>query len=116
MAFILIVEDTPNIRLLLSTILRQLGHRVMEAQNGLEALEYLKTHPPDIIMTDINMPGMDGLELITAIRRSRSRIPIVVVSAYNQEVEQALKSGANHHLIKPFARQQLIDVVNQVLH
>lgn len=115
MACVLVVEDERNIRLLLTTIMRQLGHDVMEAANGHDALAALNKGLPDILLTDLRMPGMGGVQLIEVVSSHFPRLPIVVVSAFNDQIEKALQTGARHYLVKPFAKRQLVDMVSGLL-
>lgn len=85
-------------------------------KNGLEALDVIMDTAPDIVMTDIKMPGMDGLELIGKIRQIDQRIQFIILSGY-QEFEfakQAMQFGVRHYLLKPISEEQIIEAVQQI--
>jgi DNA-binding response OmpR family regulator len=103
MATILIVDDNEEIRLFLRTVLR-VEHRIIEASNGSDAMVLFYHHKPDLIITDLNMPFMSGLELVQAIRASGSKIRIIVASARFHDVTeriQLLEAGADLCVEKP---------------
>jgi CheY-like chemotaxis protein len=103
MATVLIAEDTPEERYLLATELRIAGRQVREACDGKEALELFRVSSPDAVITDIEMPNFDGIGLITAIRKIETHLPIVVVSAGDeQELQRARAAGADLCIAKPF--------------
>jgi len=91
--------------------------QVITASNGFEALDYLRIEPLDIILTDIQMDGMNGIELMETILAERSDVPIVVISAYDEfdYAQRCLRLGARDYLIKPVSPQQLNQVVGRVL-
>jgi CheY-like chemotaxis protein len=115
MACILVVEDERNIRQLFTTILQQQGHEVIEAADGHAALAALKQRLPDLLLTDLRMSGMSGVQLVAEVTRRFPKLPIVVVSAFNDQIELALQTGAKVYLVKPFAKRQLVEVVNKLL-
>lgn len=109
---VLVVDDASLIRLYYRDALERAGFHVDEALNGLEALEKLLAAPADLLIVDINMPQMDGLTFLRALRRQAppiAAIPAVVVSteAGPQDVEAARKAGANLYLVKPVAQDVL---------
>jgi two-component system KDP operon response regulator KdpE len=106
---ILIVDDEPQITRVLRTSLQSNGHEVTVAHNGLEGLElFLKTRP-ELVITDLAMPGMDGTELTREIRE-RSQVPIIVLSVRSQDAAKvlALDEGADDYITKPFSIQELM--------
>jgi len=106
---ILIVDDEPQITRVLRTSLQSNGHDVTVAQDGIEALEkFLKTKP-DLVITDLAMPGMDGIELTREIRQ-RSQVPVIVLSVRSQDASKvaALDEGADDYITKPFSIQELL--------
>ena len=115
MVSILVVEDEHNIQLLLNHILRGMGHKVKVVSNGVEALAALKHDAPDIVLTDLKMPRMTGLELITIIRRDFPNMPIIAVSAHNDSAQLALRLHKVYQLPKPFTKQQLATILNTVI-
>ena len=106
---ILVVDDEPQITRVLRTTLQSNGHEVTVAQDGAQALElFLKTQP-DLVITDLAMPGMDGIELTREIRH-RSQLPIIVLSVRTQDASKvaALDEGADDYITKPFSIQELL--------
>ena len=102
---IMIVDDCNTTRKLLGHYLRSRGYSVVFAENGLDALEKLAINDVNLVMTDLNMPYMDGIELISTIRSDSelSEIPILMVTTESddKEREKAIISGANGYMIKP---------------
>jgi two-component system KDP operon response regulator KdpE len=108
-AHVLVVDDEPAIRRLLRTSLDLEGYRVSEAETGTAALARLAGDPPDVVLLDLGLPDMDGLEVIRAIR-ARSPVPIVVLSAREDERGKvaALDLGADDYVTKPFGIAELV--------
>jgi len=106
---ILVVDDEPQITRVLKTTLSSQGYGVRSAGNGQEALNELKVWSPDLVITDLRMPTMDGLELCKHIR-SHSSIPIIVLSVKGEETikVQALDAGADDYITKPFSVNELL--------
>jgi two-component system KDP operon response regulator KdpE len=106
---ILIVDDERQITRMLRTSLQSHGYEVQVAQDGLEALALFEQSPPDLIVTDLSMPNMDGLELTRAVRRIADT-PIIVLSVREQESTKiaALDSGADDYVAKPFSMPELM--------
>lgn len=106
---ILVVDDEPQITRVLRMSLQSSGYEVIVAKHGAEALERFLESPPDLIITDLSMPVMDGLELTRAIRR-HSDTPIIVLSVRDQEATKvtALDQGADDYITKPFSMQELL--------
>lgn len=112
MARVLVVEDELNVRLLITFILKQMGWEVVEAQSGGDALDALATEGDfDLVITDILMPYVNGIELIEELKREYPDIPILVTSAHTPESIEALEKGADRSLPKPFSKQQLVESV-----
>lgn len=110
---ILIVDDASLVRLYYRTILEEAGYRVEEALNGLEALEKLLDMPADLLLVDVNMPQMDGLTFLAALRRKAHplcSIPALITSTESsqQDFDAARLAGANFYLVKPIDRQTLL--------
>ncbi len=117
---VLVVEDNPIGRKLLSTLLRDLGIRVSEAVNGDEALEYVAKEDFDLIMLDVQLPGLSGLEVTSRIRAmggARLAVPVVAVTAHAlpSERQRFLAAGMNDCLVKPLSEAQLREVLQQHL-
>ncbi|MEJ1976019.1 MAG: response regulator [Acetobacteraceae bacterium] len=109
---ILVVDDANLVRLYYRDALERAGYAVEEAMNGLEALEKLLTTPADLIIVDVNMPQMDGLTFLRALRRRElplSATPALVTSteAAPADVDAARAAGANFYLVKPVAQETL---------
>jgi two-component system KDP operon response regulator KdpE len=108
-AKILIVDDEPQIRRVLRTTLTSQGYTVAEARTGDEALEQIRNERPDLILLDVNMPGISGLETCREIRSS-SDIPIIMLTVRGTEKDkvQALDAGADDYVTKPFGSDELM--------
>jgi two-component system, OmpR family, KDP operon response regulator KdpE len=108
-AKILIVDDEPQIRRVLRTTLSSQGYTVAEARTGDEALEHIRNERPDLILLDVNMPGISGLETCREIRSS-SDIPIIMLTVRSSEHDkvQALDAGADDYVTKPFGSEELM--------
>lgn len=110
---ILIVEDASLVRMYYREALEGAGFVVDEALNGLEALEKLLTAPVDLLVVDVNMPQMDGLTFVKALRRQTppiASIPVLITTTESSslDVQAARKVGANYYLIKPVGQEQLV--------
>lgn len=116
---VLIVDDSSFMRYHIKKIISTLEdfEVVGEASNGLRALEELTKIRPDLILTDISMPEMDGIELIKNLKRFGVKAKIVVVSALGQEfkVVEAIEAGATDFVIKPYEMKNLVDKIRAVL-
>ncbi len=106
---ILIVDDEPQITRVLRTTLQSNGHDVTVAKDGIEALDLFMKTQPELVITDLTMPNMDGIELTREIRQ-RSQIPIIVLSVRSQDAAKvaALDEGADDYITKPFSIQELL--------
>jgi two-component system KDP operon response regulator KdpE len=115
-ATILIVDDEPQIRRVMRTTLTSHGYSVVEASSGEEALEKLRAERPDLIILDVNMPGISGLETCAEIRTS-SDVPIIMLTIRNSERDkvQALDAGADDYVVKPFGVQELMARIRAAL-
>jgi CheY-like chemotaxis protein len=117
---ILIVDDDPETRRVLREILEPLEHSVVEAGNGREALPLVERHQPDLMIVDILMPEMDGLETIRFLRRKGYRMPIIAMPAGKYLTEQrysefARSFGADDILLKPFGQADVLKVLRRTL-
>jgi two-component system KDP operon response regulator KdpE len=106
---VLVVEDEPQLMRFLRATLPAHGYRVLEATNGAQALVEAQTRQPDLVLLDLGLPDIDGVE-VTRKLRGWSSVPIVVVSARGQERDkvQALDAGADDYLTKPFGTDELL--------
>ena len=108
-ANILVVDDGPQIRRVLRSTLTARGYVITEAKTGEEALESLRKGRPDLILLDVNMPGMGGMEACREIRRG-SDTPIIMLTVRNAERDKvaALDAGADDYVVKPFGIEELL--------
>lgn len=111
---ILVVDDEPRIVKLLSLKLRLSGYEVIKAYSGPEAIAGLRTMHPDLVLLDIVMPGMDGLEVLQQLR-SFSQTPVIVLTARPDAISRALSFGANDGMIKPFNPDNLVERIRSTL-
>lgn len=116
MARILIVDDDTHIREVVHFALTQAGHHVVEAKGGREALARFSSETLDLVVLDILMPDLDGIEVCRELRRS-SRVPIVFLSSRDEELDRilGLELGADDYLTKPFSPRELVARVKAVL-
>jgi two-component system KDP operon response regulator KdpE len=107
---VLIVDDERSIRVSLRTILSGLGYVIVEAARGEEALSLIRTARFDVVLLDINMPGMGGIEVCRKMRRVSPRLPIVMLTVQDSEDRkvEALDAGADDYITKPFQLRELI--------
>ena len=118
---ILIVEDSPTMRVLLSSALEDLGSpvKITEAESGFEALRCLPREAYDLIVTDINMPDINGLELVSFVKSNPAyrSIPLIIVSTEGSERDRdkGLELGADAYLVKPFDPKVLWQVAQDLL-
>jgi PAS domain S-box-containing protein len=114
---VLIVDDSKSARSFLREIIANLGHRVFEAANGREGLELLDCQSPDIILTDLEMPEMDGLAFIGELRNTCPQIPVIVISVKSSydDVIEAVRRGAWDYLVKPIREEDLDIIINRSL-
>ena len=106
---ILVVDDEPQITRVLRTSLQSNGHEVTVAQDGADALDQFLKAQPELVITDLAMPGMDGIELTREIR-ARSQVPVIVLSVRGNDASKvaALDEGADDYITKPFSIQELL--------
>jgi two-component system KDP operon response regulator KdpE len=106
---ILLVEDEPQMRRFLRVALEGSGYRYLEASSGTEGLAMAAQYRPDVLLLDLGLPDMDGLQVVTRLREW-SGLPVIVISARGQESDKvgALDAGANDYLTKPFGTRELL--------
>jgi two-component system chemotaxis response regulator CheY len=112
----LIVDDSSTMRRIIKNSLKRIGFEdILEASHGKEALEIYED--ADIILTDWNMPEMDGLEFVKKVRSKDKSIPILMVTtnAAKDDIVEALKNGVNNYIVKPFTPETLKEKVEAVL-
>ncbi|MCA2218508.1 response regulator transcription factor [Jidongwangia harbinensis] len=119
MSTILLVEDDPDIRQLVSFKLVRAGLRVVEAADGLSALDAARRHSPDLVILDVRMPRMSGLEVCRELRAGPlpTEVPIIMLTARArpQDLEQAYAAGATDYVVKPFSPRALLERVQSAL-
>jgi len=115
-ASILVVDDEPQIRRVLRSTLSTHGYEIAEATTGEEALEWVRKEPPDLVLLDMNMPGMGGVEACREIRRA-SDAPIIMLTVRNAERDKvaALDAGADDYVVKPFGIEELLARIRAAL-
>ena len=115
---ILIVEDSPSEMELMSHYLRESGFMVLNATGAKQGLEVALEQKPNVILTDVVMPGMSGFELCRNLKKNPAtqKIPIIICTSKNQEIDRlwGMKQGADAYITKPFSREQLIQSVKSI--
>jgi len=116
---IMVVDDNPDIITIVRTILEGKGYSVLSATSGAELLNMLKTQKPDLIILDIMMPEMDGLEVLSRLKglTETASIPVILLTAKVQyeDVLGGYKLGADYYITKPFTSTQLVNGINLLL-
>ncbi|MBS4206814.1 response regulator [Bacillus sp. FJAT-50079] len=114
---ILIVDDQFGIRVLLNEILQKEGYEIYQASNGQQALEITKAHTPDLVLLDMKIPGMDGLEIFREMKKIEPNIRVIIMTAYGEleMIEASNKLGALAHFAKPFDINEIRDAVKKYI-
>ncbi|MFO7982859.1 MAG: response regulator [Desulfuromonadales bacterium] len=116
---ILMAEDSASVRMLMTKALAGAGYDVIEARDGEEALEHMRSAPFDMLITDLNMPRMDGINLIRTVRQIDGNrfLPIIMLTSEGDEAsrQRGRKAGASSWIVKPFKSEQLLQLVRTVL-
>ncbi|WP_047515794.1 sigma-54 dependent transcriptional regulator [Methylophilus sp. Q8] len=114
---ILAVDDEPHMRRLLEISLRQAGYRALSAGNGREALELIQQQQIDLVVSDLHMPGMSGLQLLSAIRKQYEQLPFIMVTAQGEikTAVEAMKLGASDYILRPFELETLEIAIQKAL-
>ena len=120
MSNVLIVDDSSTMRKIITRSLRQAGFvvdEIFEAGDGFEGLSALGANKIDLILSDINMPNMDGLEFVKSVRGKGSKVPIVMITTEGGEeiIKEAIESGASDSIKKPFTPDQLQEKLGGLL-
>lgn len=113
----LVVDDEEAMRSILTRILEMEGIRVLSAADGQQAIQMIRTNTPDVVLLDVRMPGLNGIEVLKTIRQTNSHLPVVLITAYadiRQSVE-AMKAGAYDYLLKPFANAEVARITFEAL-
>lgn len=116
-ATILLVDDNRDILIILEGMLRANNYHVATAVDGRSGLQMVEEYRPDLILLDMNMPVMDGLEMLTVLRQTDSIIPVILMTAYGSEqmLTEALRLGVRDYLVKPVTHADLIRAVDSAL-
>lgn len=117
MANVLVVDDQLGVRRLLFETFREEGHHVEMAGNGNEALHILENYHPNVILMDMKMPEMNGIDTLREIRKFNEDVGVIMMTAYGdaQNMEQAQELGVTHYMSKPFDLFELRDRVREIL-
>jgi DNA-binding response OmpR family regulator len=113
---ILIIEDDREISDLLEIHLKELGHRIIKASNGIKGLDIAKNESIDLIILDLILPGMDGIDICREVRKMQNYIPILMLTARSEEIDKVigLEIGADDYLTKPFSIRELVARVKAI--
>ncbi len=116
---ILAVDDSASMRQMVGVTLRSAGYQVVEATDGQEALEYAREHAVDLVLTDVNMPRMDGIRLVSELRAlpSYRLTPLLLLTTESspERKQEGKQAGATGWMVKPFSPDQLLATLSRVL-
>lgn len=117
MKTILIVDDEKNYPLILSEVIMEEGFSALTASSGLEAVETLKSKTVDLVLTDVMMPGMDGIDLLMQVKKESPDLPVIVMTAHGsvERAVEAMKKGAYTYILKPFDNDTLIAHISKAI-
>src|SRR5215468_2684068 len=116
-AKILVADDEQNLRRVLVALLRREGHEVVQAANGLEAIEQLGKGDYDVVITDLRMPGADGMEVLRTASKNYPHVPVIMITAYGSvgQAVEAIKAGAFDYIEKPFEQDSIRVIVDKAV-
>jgi twitching motility two-component system response regulator PilH len=118
MPTVLVVEDTPSAQQLLNQYLQESGYTVINASNGKEALDKVNQKMPDVVITDLVMPGMSGLELCRSLKKdpNTQKLPIIACTSKDQELDRlwGMKQGIDIYITKPYSKEDIIRAVRSL--
>ena len=115
MAKLLVVEDDQNQRILFEQELEDAGYKVVTADDGKEALKKVESEKPDLVIMDINMPGMDGIEALGKILAENNRIPVIFHSAYSSYKDNFMSWAADAYIVKSSDLDELKETIKTIL-
>jgi twitching motility two-component system response regulator PilH len=119
MITVLVVDDSASERDLVTNYLRDAGYSIISANDAKEALQKTVEQKPDVIVTDVVMPGMNGFELCRSLKKDAAtqKIPVVVCTSKNQELDRlwGMKQGADVYITKPFTKEDIVRAVKSVV-
>ncbi|WP_100374206.1 response regulator [Bacillus sp. FJAT-45037] len=114
---VLVVDDQYGIRVLLCEILQKDGYTLYQAANGVQALKIVEEEGPDLVLLDMKIPGMDGLEILRRIKETHEHIQVIMMTAYGELnlINEAMQLGAITHFAKPFDIDDVRNVIKENL-
>ena len=114
---VLVVDDEPNMRRVLSTVLKKDGYQVVAVASGEEALEHFRAKEFNAVITDLKMPGMSGLDLLSQVSATNSSVPVILITAYGtiETAVEAMKKGAYDYVLKPFDNDEIRLILQKAL-
>jgi len=114
---VLVVDDLKGVRQLLRTLLGKAGYEVAEAEDGLVALDLIRSEAPDAVLLDIRMPRLDGFQVLERVRDTDPDLPVIMITAFGdvETAVQAMQQGAYHYLTKPFHNAEVLAVVERAI-
>jgi len=117
MAKILLIDDDRNVLDMLAMAFEDEGHEILTAADGIGGKRHADTHQPDLIVSDVNMPGLDGFSLCRKLREQGNTVPIILLTARDTEIDEALglELGADDYVVKPFSTRVLAARVSAIL-
>lgn len=117
MTTVMVVDDSPTIRAMLVNLLSQHGLTVVEAEDGLVAKQLLKDSRPDLVITDVVMPNMNGYELCRWVKNELQGVPVILCSTKSEAFDRhwAMKQGGDAYIIKPFNPDEMMTAVRSLL-
>ena len=117
MAEVLVVDDDQTVREVVVSYLKAAGHSVTEAADGAAALDAIRNHPADLVVLDLMMPGIDGIEVCRLLRKEGNDVPVIMLTALGSEQDRVvgLEIGADDYVTKPFSPRELVLRVDSIL-
>ncbi|MFE4045701.1 response regulator [Priestia sp. YIM B13490] len=114
---ILIVDDQYGIRILLTEVLQKEGYTTFQAANGFQAIDITKEQAPDLVLLDMKIPGMDGIEILKKLKQHDETIKVIIMTAYGEldMIQEAKDLGALTHFAKPFDIDEIRKVVREYI-
>jgi twitching motility two-component system response regulator PilH len=118
MITVLVVEDTMSEQQLITLYLQEAGYKVINANNGKDALSKVSDQKPDVVVTDVVMPGMNGFELCRSLKKNpdTQKLPVIACTSKNQELDRlwGMKQGVDVYVTKPFTREEIVRAIRSV--
>ncbi|MFS0863007.1 response regulator [Fredinandcohnia sp. 179-A 10B2 NHS] len=112
---ILIVDDQYGIRILLNEVFHKEGYKTFQAANGVQAIDIVQKHSPDLVLLDMKIPGMDGIEILKRLKKIDPEIRVIIMTAYGEldMIQEAKDLGAITHFAKPFDIDEIREAVRK---